>query len=191
MPRPRLAIAPHLDHDAIGRRYRACRCGVEKTHWQALWLMTRPDDPPGPEQVAPLVGLSPGWVRALIHRWNAEGPDGLADRRKGASRGRSKLTTDQQIELWAALQQAPPDGGLWSGAKVAGYVRDRWGVAVCKQTGWQWLRGLGFSVQVPRPRHPGAADAEQQRRWQRRPGPTPGRAASAASGEVGRAVGRG
>jgi transposase len=191
MPRPRLAIAPHLGHDEIGRRYRACRHAVEKTHWQALWLMTRPDDPPGPEQVAPLVGLSPGWVRTLIKRWNADGPAGLADRRKGASRGRSKLTTDQQIELWAAFQGVPPDGGLWTGPKVVAYVRDRWGVAVCKQTGWEWLRGLGFSLQVPRPRHPGVADAEAQRRWQRRPPTTPRRAAAAAPGQVDRAMGRG
>ena len=48
MPRPRLPIELHLSHDEIGRRYRACRSAVEKTHWQALWLLTRPEDPPAP-----------------------------------------------------------------------------------------------------------------------------------------------
>jgi transposase len=191
MARPRLPIAPHLTHDEIARRYRACRCGVEKTHWQALWLLTRPGDPPTPAEVAPQLGLSPGWVRALIQRWNADGPDGLADRRKAANGGKPKLTTDQQIDLWSALQQAPPDGGLWTGPKVTAYVRRRWGVAVCKQTGWEWLRGLGFSLQVPRPSHPGAATPAARRAWKRRPGRPTRRTPAAASRPGGRAVGRG
>jgi transposase len=164
-----LPIAPHLSHDEIGRRYRACRSGVEKTHWQALWLLTRPHDPPGPAAVAAGLGLSAGWVRALIRRWNADGPDGLADRR-GRNGGRPKLTAEQRVDLWAALQAAPPDGGLWTGPKVAAYAGARWGVAVCKQTGWEWLRGLGFSPQVPRPAHPEAATPAERRAWKRRPG---------------------
>src|SRR5689334_23077947 len=99
MARPRLPILPHLPHDEIARRYRACRDGVEKTHWQALWLLTRPDDPPSPAAAAVQLGLSAGWVRALIQRWNADGPDGLADRRKAKNGGRPKLSTDQQVDL--------------------------------------------------------------------------------------------
>lgn len=36
MARPRLPIIPHLSPEAITRRYRLCRSGVEKTHWQIL-----------------------------------------------------------------------------------------------------------------------------------------------------------
>lgn len=150
MGRPHLAIVPHLTHDAIACRYRACRTGVEKARWHVLWLLTRPDEPPAPETVAAMVDPAAGWVRAVLERWDADGPDGLADRRAEVNGGRYNLTTDQQIDLWAAIQQAPPDGGLWTGPKVAGYVRDCWGVSVCKQTGWEWLRGLCFSLQVPR-----------------------------------------
>ena len=100
------------------------------------------------DQAAVVVGLSAVWARSILKRWNAEGPDGLADRRAGTNGGRGKLTTDQQIDLWAALQQPPPDGGIWTGPKVAGYARDRWGVSVGKPTGWRWLRGLGFSAEV-------------------------------------------
>jgi len=191
MPRPRLPIVPHLAHDEIARRYRGCRSGVEKAHWQALWLLTRPEDPPGPAAVAAQLGLSAGWVRALIKRWNAEGPDGLADRRKAANGGKPKLTTDQQIDLWAALQPPPPDGGLWTGPKVAAYARDRWGASVHTQTGWKWLRGLGFSPRVPRPRHPGAASAAERREWKTGPGGAAGRAPPRAPRQGGRAVGRG
>ena len=190
MPRPRLPIAPRLTHDEIARRYRTCRCGVEKTHWHVLWLLTRPDAP-GPEPVAERVGLGAGWVRALIKRWNAEGPDGLADRRKGRNGGRNKLSTDQQVDLWDALPHDPPDGGLWTGPKVAASVRDRWGVAVCKPTAWEWMRGLGLSLQVPRPSHPEAAPPAERRAWKSRPAGAARRPPAGEPGQGRGAVGRG
>ena len=144
MSRTRLPIILHLPPADIFRRYRACRRGVEKTHWHLLWLLTRPEPPLAPAQAAaagrPDGRLGPRDPEALECR----GPDGLADRRAGACGGRSKLTTDQQIDLWAALQHPPPDGGLWTGPKVARYVRDRWGIRR-KPTGWGWMRGPGFS----------------------------------------------
>jgi len=115
MARPRLPIAPHLSPEEIASRYRACRTGVEKTHGQILWLLTRTGVLPTPAEVAAQVGLTPAWVRAVIRRWNAEGPDGLTDRRSARNGGRPKLTAGQQAELSAALQQPPPDGGLWTG----------------------------------------------------------------------------
>jgi transposase len=191
MAAPRLPIAAHLSHDEIARRYRACRDGREKTHWQALWLLTRPDSPPSPAHVAEVLGLSAGWVRALVKRWNAEGPAGLADRRATTNRGPSKLTPGRRSELLAALGQPPPDGGLWTGPKVAAYARARWGISVCKQTGWEWLRGLGLTPQVPRPKNPKAATPEEQRAWKRRHGSVDCRAAPAAPRQAARGLGRG
>ena len=191
MSRTRLPIILHLPTADIFRRYRACRRGVEKTHWHLIWLLTRPERPLAPAQAAAEVGLTAVWARALLKRWNAAGPDGLADRRAGVCGGRSKLTTDQQIDLWAALQRPPLDGGLWTGPKVARYVRDRWGVAVCKQTGWGWMRGLGFTLQVPRPCHPRAATAAERQAWKRGHGPVDCRAAPPAPRQAGRALGRG
>jgi len=191
MARPRLPIVPHLSHDQIARRYRACRAGVEKTHWQILWLLTRPGGPPAPAAVAAQVGLTPAWVRTVLKRWNAEGPDGLADRRAAANGGTPKLSDEQQAALFEALQGRPDDGGLWTGPKLAAYVRGRWGVAVRPETGWRWLKRLGLSLQVPRPRNPGAATADEQRRWKRRPGRAAGGAAPRPPRASRRAVGRG
>ena len=191
MARPRLPIVAHLSPDAVARRYKACRNGREKTHWQVVWLLTRSPEPPAPAAVAAQVGLTPAWVRMVLKRWNAEGPAGLVDRRSLCNGGKPKLSEEQRSALFEALQGRPDDGGLWTGPKVAAHVRDRWGVTVCVQTAWEWMTQLGFSLQVPRPKNPGAASPDEQGEWKSRPDRARGRTASRASRQGRRAVGRG
>ena len=162
----RLPVQRHRTANQAWAKYRACRNGVEKTRWHAIWLLLRTDPVRTPAQVAEVVGLSVIAVRDALKRWNACGPDGLTDGRK-RNGTQPKLGPDQRAELLAALKRRPPDGGLWSGPKVAAFVRVRWGVEVCPQTGWQWLRDLGFTLQVPRPSHPRAADPVARRRWKK------------------------
>ena len=65
------------------------------------------------------------------------------------------------------LVLAAPDGGLWSGPKVVRYVRTTWAIEIAPQTGWKWLVDLGFTLQVPRPSHPTAADPAARKRWKK------------------------
>jgi transposase len=158
---------PFVRHRAVSKlrdRYVSCRHPVEKPRWHALWLLARTDVPRTPAQVADVVGRSAVTVRAVWHRWNARGPDGVADQRAGNG-AEPKLTARRRAALSAALQRRPPDGGVWTGPKVARSVKARWRVAVGPETGWRWLVALGFSLQVPRPAHPRAADAPTRRRW--------------------------
>ena len=189
MARPRLPVAPHLSPEGIARRDRACRSGIEKAHWQALWPLTRTPTPPTPAAVAAQVGLTPAWVRTPLRRWDTEGPAGLADRRPARDGGRPELSAERQAALSEALQGRPDDGGLWTGPKAAAYARTRWGGVVCHQTGWEWLRGPGFTPRVPRPRDPKAATEEGQRAWRRRHGPVGRRAPPPAPRQAGRGVG--
>jgi transposase len=159
----RLPVLTHLPADEVGHRYRHCPDPKEKTRWHLIWLLVR-DDTLTCERAGPLVGLSDAHARTVLKRWNAHGPDGLADGRKG-NKSAGKLTAPQQAEAFEALHKEPPDGGLWSGPKLARYVRHRWGVEVCPATGWRWLKKLGFRLVVPRPRHPKGATPEQQRGW--------------------------
>jgi len=159
----RLPVVAHLSADEVGRRYRSSSDAREKTRWHLVWLLLR-GEALSCERAGPLVGLSDVHARAVLKRWNAHGPEGLADRRR-ANKSEGKLTAPRQAEVYDALQREPPDGGLWSGPKLARYVRGRWGVEVCPETGWRWLRKLGFRLVVPRPRHPKAATPEQQKEW--------------------------
>lgn len=166
MPRPLLPFVRHRTANQIRAKYRACRHPGEKTRWHAVWLLARTDEPRTPAQVAGLVGLSAVTVRAVLHRWNDHGPDGLADRRRGNGAD-PKLTPRRRAALYAALQKRPPDGGVWTGPKVARYVNDRWQVVVRPETGWRWLVDLGFSLQVPRPSHPKSATPHARRAWKK------------------------
>jgi transposase len=162
----RLPVARHLTANQARTQYRACRHPVEKTRWHVVWLLLRIDSPRTPAQVAEVVGVSVISVRDVLRRWNEDGPRGLVDRRRGNG-AKPRLGKRQRCALRAALKRRPPDGGLWTGPKVALYVRDWWSVHVCPQTGWQWLRDLGFTPQVPRPCHPRSADRPARRRWKK------------------------
>jgi transposase len=163
----RLPFVPHLNPDEIRRRYLGCERPTERTRWHALWLLADSWPARTPDEVAALVGRSGAFVRNVLNRFNASGPDGLADRRRHNKRA-GLLSAARRAELLAALKAEPPDGGLWSGPKVAAFARDRFGINVRPQTGWDWLRRLGFSLKVPRPRHPKAAGEQAQRRWVQR-----------------------
>ena len=56
---------------------------------------------------------------------------------------------------------------MWTGPKVARYVRHRWGIVIGPVTGWRWLRDLGFTLQVPRPSYPKSADPPTRRAWKK------------------------
>ena len=160
----RLPVVEHLKPEEIDRRYRARTNAAEKSRWHILWLVTRAEHPLSATAAAKLVGFTPAWGRAILKRYNAHRPDALLDGRRNNGND-PKLTPEQQAQLVAALRAEPSDGGLWSGPKVADFVKDQFGVEVWPQTGWQWLKDLGFRLVVPRPRHPKAATPERQQVW--------------------------
>ena len=163
---PRLPFVRHRTANPIRSKYRSCRHAAEKVRWHALRRLARTDRDRTPAAVADPVGLSAVTVRAVLHRWNDHGPEGVADRRKGSGAA-PELSARRRAALPAAVRKRPPDGGLWTGPKVAAYVRDRWRVVVRPDTGWRWLVALGFSLQGPRPSPPKGADRPTQRRWEK------------------------
>lgn len=161
MPRPSLKLYPHLSVGELALRYRTCRDAGEKTRWQALWLYAQQ---PSPSHVAQHTGFSRHWVYQLVRRYNQEGPSSLRDRRYDNQSGRQRaiLSPEEQQVLGQALQQRPPDGGLWTAPKVARWVQAHTGKSMAEVTAWTYLRRLGFSRQGPRPRHTRAASAQEQ-----------------------------
>lgn len=148
MPRC-LTVTPHLPADEVERRYRASHDPVERSHWHMVWLLAGGHHVPA---VATLTGYTETWVRTILHRYNAEGPAGLADRRHANPGHAPLLSPELREELRAALAEPPADGGLWTGRKVAAWMAERLGRPVGEPRGWEAMRSLGFTPQRPRPR---------------------------------------
>lgn len=159
---PYLRPSPHLSHEELTKRYRFCSDARLKTWWQIIWLMSDPNQRITVTKAASLVGCHPNWARHIVHRYNAEGPDGLTDKRADNPGQGSLLNEEQRAELSHALLGRAPDGGLWTGPKVELWVKDKIGRTPGKSVGWKYLRRLGFTLQQPRPSNVAAASASEQ-----------------------------
>ena len=155
----RLSVKGDLRVNELARRVRRARDGVERGQWQVIWLVAQGQTC---QEVAAVTGYSVPWVRALAHRYNDQGAAGLGDQRHRPRDPVYLLAADQQAELARAIEQeAAPAGGRWTGPQVAAWMSARLGRPVWPQTGWVYLRRLGFTKHRPRPRHV-QADADAQ-----------------------------
>ncbi len=169
MAAPRLQLTAHLTYQELAMRFRTCKHGPQKARWQALWLLARPSQPYSAAQAAAVVGLTADAVRKLVKRYNAGGAAAVA--RNAGGQGRApRLSLAQQEQLQSELLGRAPDGGLWSGRKLAARIAELTGRPMHKATGWEWLRKLGFTPQRPRPRNAKAATPEEQAVWKKKSG---------------------
>ena len=162
-----LRVADHLSSAELKSHYQNAQDPVERTHFQVLYLAHshwRSAD------IAEATGYSVVWIRKLVRRYNERGPQALRDQRH-LNPGQPRLLSPQQeAALVKRLKTSPADGGLWSGPKVAQWMREQLGRPLSDARGWEVLRRLGYRPLRPRRRHV-KADSETQERF---PGRTPG-----------------
>lgn len=108
-------------------------------------------------------------MREVARRYNEGGPEGLGDQRHRSPGGaqRALLDAEGREGLRRALAEPPEDGGLWSSRKVAEWIEAKTGRrGVRAQRGWEYLRKLGHTPQVPRPAN-AKADPEEREAFKR------------------------
>lgn len=159
----RIVLKPHLSSAELEQRYRGAHDPVERSHLQMLWLLSQGHSG---VQVAHMVGYSAVWVREVAKRYNQSGVEAVGDGRRHNPGGQFFLSGEQQEELRQAIVQGvTPEGGVWNSRAVAKWIAHATGRAVKAvhvQRGWEYLRRLGLSPQVPRPRHLKADEAAQE-----------------------------
>jgi transposase len=153
----RIKLAPHLSVEELGQQYRRAREPVERSRWQMLWLLAQGQQA---RQVAAATGYCAKWVGLVARQYNTAGPAGVPKRRPQRV-GQRLLSPALAAELTQALAGAAPDGGLWTGPKVARWMGERLERPVRPQRGWEALRRLGYTPQRPRPHHQQADAAAQ------------------------------
>ena len=155
----RIKLASHLGVEELEQRYRRTTEPTERSRWQILWLLSKGQLA---REVAESTGYSAYWIGQIARRYNAEGPEGMVNRRHTTShRATLLLTGTQMADLRQALSGPAPQGERWTSRSVANWMSERLGRPVPKQRGWDYLRRLDARLRLPRPRHV-AASAEEQ-----------------------------
>jgi transposase len=106
-------------------------------------------------EAARLAGVGLQIIRDWVLRFNAEGPDGLIDRKSpGPER---KLTDEQRAALVQQVERGPIPAihGVvrWRRSDLAQWLWEEYGVSLDVTTVGRELRRLGFAKLSARPRH--------------------------------------
>jgi len=166
-------VADHLSVAELEARFRAARDATEARHVQAIWLLAQGRTI---AEVSSVLAFVPRWVEELLQRYNLRGAAALGDQRRHNGRAATVLTEGVLAALAERVQRPPDGGGLWNGPKAAAWMAIWLGrEQLHPQRGWDALKRLGWSIQLPRPRHPAAATPAEQAAFKKTSMPRSGR----------------
>ena len=151
-------LFPHRTSEELEHAYRQAESPVERSRWHILWLKSKRKTI---LELIEVTGFSRTTISTLIRRYNNEGVDAVLDRRQ-FNGSAPALNEAQQEVLFLAIRDTVPDSGLWTSRKVQKYIHETFDIEVTDVCAWGYLRRLGFSVQMPRPKNVKAASPEAQ-----------------------------
>ncbi len=157
-------LAHHLSTSELKEKYRKTKDLVEARRWHFLWKVSHGWTV---KNSALAVGISNSYGWKILKNYNEKGIEGVNNKKKeskGHLRGIKPLLNDQQFKkLTKLIKKKSPDGGLWSGPKVARWIEKETGrTKVWNQRGWDYLKKLKYSWQKPRPKHRKGDPIEQE-----------------------------
>lgn len=150
----KVKLTDRLSPEELRDKYRKSQDLVEARRWHLLWKIALGGTV---EKSALAVGLSYGYARSIVKRYNEQGEAGIINQRnknQNHARGKKALLNAEQIEkLKQALTEIPEDGGTWTGPKVARWIEKETGRAkVWNQRGWDYLNRCGVSDRLRKSR---------------------------------------
>ena len=158
-----MAIAiERKEHTASDLRRLACRAAnsVQARRMLAIALVM---DGVDRATAARSCGMDRQTLRDWVHRYNAEGADGLKDRvRPGRPPRLPGAALDDLVAIVEAGPDVETDGVVrWRCADLASVVAARFGVTLSERSVGRLLNERGYVRLKPRPQHP-KADPEAQ-----------------------------
>ncbi len=154
-----MAIPLRGDFDASGLRA-AARKTKDAAQARRLLALAAVYDGASRTEAAKIGGVTLQIVRDWVLRFNAEGPDGLIDRK--APGQPSRLDDAHRAALAAAIESGPTPAlhGVvrWRLVDLCQWLWEEFRVSVSKQTLSRELRAMGFRKLSARPRHHAQAE---------------------------------
>jgi transposase len=162
----RIKLTTKLSVDELERRYRRASEGMERSHWQIIWLLAQGHPA---YVVAQMTGYSAYWIGQIARRCNDEGEEGLVNHRTiSRPSPHALLSTPEHLdELRAALAGPAPQDDVWNSRTVAAWLSARAGRPVSAHAALHYLHRLDYTPQAPRPRHAKAASQEERTAWKK------------------------
>jgi transposase len=151
-----MAAAIELRHDyGADDLRRLARSSRDAKQTRRLLALASIYDGNSRSEAAKIGGVTLQIVRDWVVRFNAEGPDGLLDRK---APGRAPLlNADQRTALAAAVDAGPKpylDGVVrWRLVDLAQWIWNEFAVSISRQALGNELRAMGFRKLSARPRH--------------------------------------
>jgi transposase len=143
------------DYDAAGLRDLAKR-SRDPRQIRRLLALAAVYDGMSRAEAAKVGGMDRQTLRDWAHRFNAEGPEGLTDRRRA---GRPRQLTDAQMAELAEIVETGPDPTThgvvrWRRIDLKRVIEERFSVIYSERAISDLLRRLSFSYISARPQHP-------------------------------------
>lgn len=157
-------VEPHLTAEGLDS---LIRCQSLVRLWRRLRAVALALGGDTAAEIAETLECTPRAVQKWVARYNAGGPEALADR---PGRGRKpKLATSEHDRLRRRIEAGPTsedDVCTFYGPDVRRIVRDEFGVALSQSVVYDLLHRLDLSSLMPRPKHR-KSDLEAQARFKR------------------------
>lgn len=136
----------HCTYKELEKLYHECKDAALKM--RLLAIVQTWDGIPSLD-VAKNLHKSDAYVRKWIHRYNEQGPDGLADTRGGNRK--SYLSDEQKQAVKEALQNSPRECGFshnnWTMPLLKIWINKQWGIVYKTSSLYDVVHSLGFSLQ--------------------------------------------
>ena len=149
------SIPLRTDFDATRLRGLARKCG-DNRRIRRLLALAAVYDGMNRAEAAKVGGMDRQTLRDWVHRFNAQGPDGLSNK-EGA--GRPRLITDEQMQELAKIIEAGPDPQIdgvvrWRQIDLVRIIKERFGVVCSDSVVANYQSELGFSYISGCSQHP-------------------------------------
>ena len=113
---------------------------------------------------ARVAGVETQIIRKWVLRFNAQGPEGLKDRK---AEGPAHKLNQQQREALAAIVESGPDPDIhgvvrWRLCDLVGWIKENFAVSMVETTVGRELRRMGYVKLSARPRHYAQDKAERE-----------------------------
>jgi transposase len=154
MPPSRIALREDYDAEELRGLARRSR---DNRQTRRLLALAAVYDGMSREAAASVGGMDRQTLRDWAHRFNAEGPDGLMDRRRS---GMPRRLNEAQMRELAEIVETGPDPAVegvvrWRRIDLRRVIEERFGVVYSERAITDLLKALSFSYISGRPQHPG------------------------------------